>query len=107
MAGHFELSERLIECMYDVTDRLTLFVCSRKPDHRTQEHLIIPEWAVTIERNELALEARNRLQMLSNHLLEELAMDVYDEVDRRETEASKLNKLFNLLIINLIKRIFN
>lgn len=24
---------------------------------------------------------------LPNHLLEELAMDVYDEVDRRETEA--------------------
>lgn len=26
---------------------------------------------------------------LSNHLLEELAMDVYDEVDRRENEESK------------------
>lgn len=89
MAGHLELSERLVECMYEVTDRLTLFVCSRKPDHRTQEHLIVPEWIGNIERNELALEARNRLQMLSNHLLEELAMDVYDEVDRRETEASK------------------
>lgn len=24
---------------------------------------------------------------LSNHLFEELAMDVYDEVDRRETDA--------------------
>lgn len=26
---------------------------------------------------------------LPNNLLEELAMDVYDEVDRRETEASE------------------
>lgn len=26
---------------------------------------------------------------LSNPLFEDLAMDVYDEVDRRETEASK------------------
>lgn len=26
---------------------------------------------------------------LSNHLFEELAMDVYDEVDRRETDAGK------------------
>lgn len=26
---------------------------------------------------------------LSNHLLEELAMDVYDEVDRRENEESE------------------
>ena len=28
------------------------------------------------------------LFQLSNHLFEELAMDVYDEVDRRENEAS-------------------
>lgn len=26
---------------------------------------------------------------LSNHLFEELAMDVYDEVDRRETDAGR------------------
>ncbi|XP_063983780.1 ARF GTPase-activating protein GIT2 [Diachasmimorpha longicaudata] len=87
MSGHLELSERLVECMYEVTDRLTFFVCSKKPDHRTQEHLIIPEWSVNLERNELAVEARTRLQLLPNNLLEELAMDVYDEVDRRETEA--------------------
>lgn len=30
----------------------------------------------------------NELQ-LSNHLFEELAMDVYDEVDRRETDAGE------------------
>lgn len=90
MAGHLELAERLVECMYEVTDRLTFYLCSRKPHHRTNEHLIIPEWPdYTLERNELSIEARNRLQMLPNNLLEELAMDVYDEVDRRETEASE------------------
>lgn len=30
---------------------------------------------------------------LSNHLFEELAMDVYDEVDRRETDAGRDNSL--------------
>lgn len=65
MAGHLELHERLVECMYEVTDRLTFYVCSKKPDHRTMEHLIIPEWAATLERTELAFEARNRLQMVS------------------------------------------
>ncbi len=34
-------------------------------------------------------EARKRLQEISNELFEELAADVYDEVDRRETDASK------------------
>lgn len=29
---------------------------------------------------------------LSNHLFEELAMDVYDEVDRRETDGGKGRK---------------
>lgn len=31
---------------------------------------------------------------LSNHLFEELAMDVYDEVDRRETDAGDLTWLY-------------
>ena len=31
--------------------------------------------------------AKRKLQMLSNHVFEELAMDAYDEVDRRETDA--------------------
>ncbi|XP_046428223.1 ARF GTPase-activating protein GIT2 [Neodiprion fabricii] len=86
MAGHLDLAERIIESMYEVTDRLTYHVCARKPDHRLGQHLIIPQWGTT-ERNEMIIQARNKLQMLPNHLLEELAMDVYDEVDRRETEA--------------------
>jgi len=32
-------------------------------------------------------DARTRLQEISNNLFEELATDVYDEVDRRETDA--------------------
>ncbi|KAM0730244.1 ARF GTPase-activating protein GIT1 [Formica fusca] len=87
MAGHIDLSERIIECMYEVTDRLTYHICSRKPNHRGDEHLIISDLTSSLDKNEPALEGKSRLQMLSNHLLEELAMDVYDEVDRRETEA--------------------
>lgn len=34
---------------------------------------------------------------LSNHLFEELAMDVYDEVDRRETDAGGVKRF--LLVI--------
>ncbi|XP_011331210.1 ARF GTPase-activating protein GIT1 isoform X2 [Ooceraea biroi] len=89
MAGHIDLSERIIECTYEVADRLTYHICSRKPSHRGNEHLIISDLTSNLDKNELAVaeEGKNRLQMLPNHLLEELAMDVYDEVDRRETEA--------------------
>ncbi|XP_033212377.1 ARF GTPase-activating protein GIT1 isoform X3 [Belonocnema kinseyi] len=87
MAGHLELSDRLIEYMYEVTDKLSFFLCGQKPNHKAGQHLIVPEWSVESDRSELAFGARNKLQMLPNHLLEELAMDVYDEVDRRETDA--------------------
>ena len=31
--------------------------------------------------------AKRKLRMLSNHVFEELTVDVYDEVDRRETDV--------------------
>lgn len=41
---------------------------------------------------------------LSNHLFEELAMDVYDEVDRRETDAGrvKVSSEFGVLQLELL-----
>lgn len=33
--------------------------------------------------------ARGRLQLVPNKMFEELVMDLYDEVDRRENEASE------------------
>ena len=39
------------------------------------------------------IEARNRLQEVNNELFEELAADVYDEVDRRETDSGKTQAL--------------
>ncbi|KAM7399639.1 hypothetical protein PAMP_018890 [Pampus punctatissimus] len=66
-AGHIELAERLVECQYELTDRLAFYLCGRRP--------------------ELAKAAKKKLQALNNRLFEELAMDVYDEVDRRENDA--------------------
>ncbi len=39
---------------------------------------------------------------LSNHLFEELAMDVYDEVDRRETDAGKAELASKSCVVSLI-----
>ncbi|KAG7224024.1 hypothetical protein INR49_015281 [Caranx melampygus] len=41
----------------------------------------------SLDLSEFAKAAKKKLQSLSNHQFEELAMDVYDEVDRRETDA--------------------
>ncbi|XP_027133200.1 ARF GTPase-activating protein GIT2a isoform X9 [Larimichthys crocea] len=89
-AGHHELADRLVEVQYELTDRLAFYLCGRKPDHKTGQHFIVPQMAdrnISLDLSELAKAAKKKLQSLSNHLFEELAMDVYDEVDRRETDA--------------------
>ncbi|XP_061888135.1 ARF GTPase-activating protein GIT2-like isoform X3 [Entelurus aequoreus] len=87
-AGHQEVAERLVEIQYELTDRLTFYLCGRRPDHRFGQHFIIPQMAdSSLDLSEFAKAAKKKLQSLSNHQFEELAMDVYDEVDRRETDA--------------------
>ncbi|XP_077168789.1 ARF GTPase-activating protein GIT1 isoform X2 [Paroedura picta] len=94
-ASQHELAERLVECQYELTDRLAFYLCGRKPDHKNG-HYIIPQMAdrvrpkcmsQSLDLSELAKAAKKKLQALSNRLFEELAMDVYDEVDRRENDA--------------------
>ncbi|XP_060894108.1 ARF GTPase-activating protein GIT2a isoform X7 [Labrus mixtus] len=87
-AGHHDLADRLVEVQYELTDRLAFYLCGRKPDHKSGQHFIVPQMAdSSLDLSELAKAAKKKLQALSNHLFEELAMDVYDEVDRRETDA--------------------
>jgi len=52
------------------------------------QHLIVPE-TNNPEISEQLKIARNRLQLVPNKMFEELVMDLYDEVDRRENEASE------------------
>ncbi|XP_076159234.1 ARF GTPase-activating protein GIT2b isoform X1 [Alosa pseudoharengus] len=87
-AGHHDLADRLVEIQFELTDRLAFYLCGRKPDHKNGQHFIIPQIADSgLDLSELAKAAKKKLQSLSNHQFEELAMDVYDEVDRRETDA--------------------
>ncbi|XP_044052832.1 ARF GTPase-activating protein GIT2a isoform X3 [Siniperca chuatsi] len=87
-AGYHDLADRLVEVQYELTDRLAFYLCGRKPDHKNGQHFIVPQMAdSSLDLSELAKTAKKKLQSLSNHLFEELAMDVYDEVDRRETDA--------------------
>uniref|UniRef100_A0A4W5M4P2 G protein-coupled receptor kinase interacting ArfGAP 2a n=1 Tax=Hucho hucho TaxID=62062 RepID=A0A4W5M4P2_9TELE len=87
-AGYNDLADRLVEIQYELTDRLAFYLCGRKPNHKTGQHFIVPQMAdSSLDLSELAKAAKKKLQSLSNHLFEELAMDVFDEVDRRETDA--------------------
>lgn len=84
---HTIIADRLIEAMYEVTDRLTYFLIGKKPDHSSGKHLLVPEQSHTEIKEQLKI-ARGKLQLIPNKMFEELVMDLYDEVDRRETEAS-------------------
>uniref|UniRef100_A0A2K5SHS9 GIT ArfGAP 1 n=1 Tax=Cebus imitator TaxID=2715852 RepID=A0A2K5SHS9_CEBIM len=86
-AGHHELAERLVECQYELTDRLAFYLCGRKPGESLPFSQFPSPSARSLDLSELAKAAKKKLQALSNRLFEELAMDVYDEVDRRENDA--------------------
>uniref|UniRef100_A0AAR2KL65 Arf-GAP domain-containing protein n=1 Tax=Pygocentrus nattereri TaxID=42514 RepID=A0AAR2KL65_PYGNA len=79
-AGQVELAERLVECQYELTDRLAFYLCGRRPDHKNG-HYIIPQMGLLFTCTRIVCIC------LNNRLFEELAMDVYDEVDRRENDA--------------------
>uniref|UniRef100_A0A4W5KM16 G protein-coupled receptor kinase interacting ArfGAP 2a n=1 Tax=Hucho hucho TaxID=62062 RepID=A0A4W5KM16_9TELE len=83
-AGYHDLADRLVEIQYELTDRLAFYLCGRKPGKLSRFTFSIYS---SLDLSELAKAAKKKLQSLSNHLFEELAMDVYDEVDRRETDA--------------------
>uniref|UniRef100_A0A674C749 G protein-coupled receptor kinase interacting ArfGAP 2a n=1 Tax=Salmo trutta TaxID=8032 RepID=A0A674C749_SALTR len=82
-AGYHDLADRLVEIQYELTDRLAFYLCGRKPNHKNGQHFIVPQmfWVDFFpHKSHISFQ-------LSNHLFEELAMDVFDEVDRRETDA--------------------
>ncbi|KAJ2952492.1 hypothetical protein O0L34_g6810 [Tuta absoluta] len=85
--GHTELADRMTELVYEATDRMIYFLTGEKPDHAAGHHYLAPRPHDTHEMTDVAKAARSKLQLLPNHLFEELVMDIYDEIDRRETEA--------------------
>ncbi|XP_050314780.1 ARF GTPase-activating protein Git [Anthonomus grandis grandis] len=77
-----EVMSRLIESQYEVTDTFSYYLSLRKPDHNKGVHFLIPPVGFKSVPASLA-----KLRKLPNHVFEELVMDVYDEVDRRQTES--------------------
>ncbi|XP_001361748.3 ARF GTPase-activating protein GIT2 [Drosophila pseudoobscura] len=84
--NHNTIAERLLDAMYDVTDRIIAFLGGKRPDHASGRHLTIPETNGADISEQLKI-ARGKLQLVPNKMFEELVMDLYDEVDRRECEA--------------------
>ncbi|XP_031561938.1 ARF GTPase-activating protein GIT2-like [Actinia tenebrosa] len=100
-AGNRDLAQRLFEMQYELTDRLSFYLCGRKPDHPTGVRYLIPTMANScLDLSQDAQKAKLKLKALSNHLFEELAADVYDEVDRRECDAIWLANQNHSALVN-------
>ena len=85
-AGFHTLAVRIQNAQYELSDRLSFYLCGRRPEHTGGRHYLVPEQAGAAQ-GETARTARKKMTGLSNKVFEELAVDVYDEVDRRETDA--------------------
>lgn len=85
--GFTDLANRLDELSFDLTNRLSLFLCGRKPDHQHQQHFLIPELTAKSSVETLR-SVWFKIQALPDFIFEKLLQDVYDEVDRRETQAA-------------------
>lgn len=90
-SGHTALAERLLEAAFEVTDRLAAFIGAPRADHAKGRHLSVPApplmMADAAGIGEQLKIARGKLQLIPNKIFEELVMDVYDEIDRREMES--------------------
>ncbi|NWV54563.1 GIT1 protein, partial [Daphoenositta chrysoptera] len=58
-AAQHELAERLVECQYELTDRLAFYLCGRKPDHKNG-HYIIPQMADRVRPKCMAQRLRSQ-----------------------------------------------
>jgi hypothetical protein len=67
LSGHKDLGDRLVECMYELTDRLAYYLCSRRPDHQIGQHYIVPELSDTVDLTEFTKAAKKKLQLVRKH----------------------------------------
>ncbi|VDK64482.1 unnamed protein product [Onchocerca ochengi] len=79
LENHTELAARLEELQFEVTSRLTMFLCGRRPDHSRQQYFLIPELTGQNTENVQMKSARRRLRSLPSYYFERIVQDVYDE----------------------------
>lgn len=62
IAGHQELAVRLTDAAYEVTDKLAMYVCGRRPDHAIGKHLLVPDPPLSSQSQSPPPVSLNKLQ---------------------------------------------
>lgn len=92
-SGHSGLATRIKNAQFELSDRLTFFLCQKRPEHSQGQHFLVPDLPQQDVNTNDRKVAKRKLQGLNNSVFEELAMDVFDEVDRRETDVVWANQV--------------
>lgn len=71
---------RLEDLRFEVTDRFSMFLCNRKPDHSRNQDFLVPEMISEELFTSEVTALRRRLSVLPPHCFERIVQDVYDEV---------------------------
>lgn len=64
-AGHNELAARLQDSLYEVTDKLSMYVTGKRPDHSSGKHFLIPETTnASPQRDTMALSKLQKVSVI-------------------------------------------
>ncbi|PSN45039.1 ARF GTPase-activating protein GIT2 [Blattella germanica] len=101
--GHKDLGDRLVECMYELTDRLAYYLCSRKPDHQSvwlstlkssttlaPERCTVPFLPVNPEFSSTRNQGRQKLARFNAREFATLIIDILSDAKRRQSPTVSL-----------------
>lgn len=43
LSGYQHIADRLVELQFELTDELSFYLCSKRPDHKLAQHFLIPD----------------------------------------------------------------
>ena len=76
--NHTQISDRLLELQFELTDEISYFLFNKQPDHKKAQHFYVPDLADTLmpcqEKN--TRNAMLKIKELPDHLFEELSKDI-------------------------------
>lgn len=75
-----DLSARLEELQFEVTNRLSMYLCGRRPDHSKEQYFLIPDLVGGSDDSTTFKRSQQQLCAASCSQFERLVQDVYDEV---------------------------
>uniref|UniRef100_A0A0K0ESS6 Arf-GAP domain-containing protein n=1 Tax=Strongyloides stercoralis TaxID=6248 RepID=A0A0K0ESS6_STRER len=83
--GNIDLLTRLLEIEFEMSDKISWFLCGKMPNHDKNIHFLIPD-VVGSQLNEKQKLVIKKYTSQNNDLFNSISQDIFDEVERRINE---------------------